>query len=50
MRQRGPEFRSGANAGTAANDKFDAEKVLERLNPLTRGGGGQPEQFAGSLE
>ena len=47
---RRPELKCGANAGAATYDKFDAEKVLERLNPLPSSSGGQTEQFPGALE
>ena len=50
VRQRRPQLWSRANAGTAADDKFDAEKVLERLDPLPRSGGSKTEQFPGAFE
>ena len=48
--QRCPQFESGANASAATYDKFDAEEVLERFDPLPRGGSGQTEQFPSALE
>ena len=50
VRHRRLELRSRPDTGTAAYDKVDAEKVLERLDPLSNSGGGQTEQFPGALE
>ena len=50
MRQRCAEFGRGADTGTTAHDKFNAQKVFKRLDPLSNGGSGQSEQFTGAFE
>ena len=50
MRQRRAKFGRWTQARAAANDKFDAQKVLERLDALPHSSGGQAQQLAGPPE